>query len=284
MAQTKSVTSKPVEAAANKSQAEVPSFSLSKLKSKFKIRYFGQTLGPTLKKWDDNEYLDDGTKDIMPMTLYNSFNVRYLLTERFNLFVSPRMNMVIGDRNDLKPGMEQNTVYSDDWQFGLYYIWFQNKDIQYAQRYTHRQPFSKKSQFENIESQIEWQHDITWAITPAFRYILWHNYRYYAYNSKSTTERYRINWTSLFNYSITDKWLVQYMHELDLQHRNPKDKNNPRHRDFNYMKPYHHYSSFGIGYSPIPDWTFIPFIRIMDHEDIRNETMMVGLTILGKVI
>lgn len=269
----------------NTSQASSPSsFSLSKLKSKFKISYFSETLGPTIKKWDDNEYNDDGTKDRVPMTMYHSFGTRYLLTDRFNLYISPRFNTVIGDRNDLSKKSEQRNVYLDDWQFGFYYTFYKTNTFQYGQRLTHRAPFSRKSQLENIESQIEWQHDLTWVVTPSFRIIHWNNYRYYKYNDDSTINRYRINFRTLFNYTLTDKWLVQYMHELDLQHRSPNDKKKRGYRDFNYMNPYHDYSSFGVGYSPIPELTFLPFIRIMDNKNIRNETTIVGLNILGKVL
>lgn len=272
------------QAKQNTSEADISFFSLSHLKTKFKINYFSETLGPTIKKWDDNEYTDDGRKDVVPMTMYHSFSARYLLTEKFNLFVSPRFSTVIGDRNDLYKNMEQKNVYMDDWQFGIFYTFYKTNNFQYAQRFTHRAPFSKKSENEHIESQVEWQHDITWVPTRDFRIIFWNNYRYYHYNSQQTRERYRINFRTLFNYSLNDKWLVQYMHELDLQHYNPKDKNKPKHRDMNFMKPYHDYSSFGVGYSPIPELTFIPFIRLLDNKNIRNETTIVGLTVLGKVL
>ena len=268
----------------NTSEADLSFFSLAHLKSHFKINYFSETLGPTIKKWDDNEYLDDGRRDRVPMTMYHSFSARYLVTEKFNLFVSPRFSTVIGDRNDLKDNMEQKNVYMDDWQLGIFYTFYKTNTFQYAQRFTHREPFSRKSRNELIESQVEWQHDITWAVTPAMRIIFWNNYRYYAYNSESPWERYRINFRTLFNYSLNDKWLIQYMHELDLQHSNPKDKAASKHRDMNFIKPYHDYSSFGVGYSPIRDLTFIPFIRLLDNKNIRNETTIVGLTILGKVL
>jgi hypothetical protein len=282
-AQTTS-SSLPASAPANTSQSSFSIFSLDNLKTKFKINYFSETVGPTIAKWDDNEYSDAGTKNREPMTMYHSLNVRYIVTERFNVFMSPRFSTVIGDRNDLRATQEQNVFYSDDWQFGVFYTFVKTPTFQYNNRFTHREPFSRKSRFENINSQIEWQHDITWMPAPAVRIIHWNNYRYYAYNNESTEERFRINFTTLVNYTWSDKWNTQFMHNLDLQHRNPKDSDNRKHRDMNFMKRNTHNLSFGQGYSPIPSLTFIPFIRLMDERNIRNETTIVGLWMLGKIL
>lgn len=268
----------------NTSQSDSSPLSLMRLKEKFKISYFSQTLGSSFKKWEDNEVEDDGTIKDDPITMYHSFNVRYLLGEKFNLFMSPRFNTVLGNRSELPEYYEQRAVSIDDWQFGIFYDFFKTPNFQYNQRLTHRAPFSKKSKNEHLESQVEWQHDVTYKASSALRIIHWNTYRYYAYNDKSTIERYRINFTTLFNYNLTDKWLLQFMHTLDLQHRNKKDVSHPKHRDFNYMKRYHHYLDFGVGYSPIKELTFIPFIRSVNERDIRNETMTYGLTILGRVL
>lgn len=273
-----------VGAPANTTQGSISTTAPGFWQRNFKISYFSETLGPSIKKWDDNEIEDDGAKKREPMTMYHSFNIRYLMTDKFNLFMSPRLNTVFGDRNDLRATQEQHNIYSDDWQFGVFYTWVKTTNFQYNNRLTHREPFSRKSRFENINSQIEWQHDLTYAFTPALRGILWNNYRYYAYNNDSADERYRINFTTLLNYVINDKFNVQVMHEWDMQHRNPKDADNDKHRDPFFFKRYKNYTSFGLGYSPVPSLTLIPFIRVLDERDMRNETTMVGLWVLGKVI
>jgi hypothetical protein len=266
------------------SESIFPSLSLSRLKEKFKINYFSETLGPSLNKWDDNEIEDNGVKKREPMTMYHSFNVRYLWNEKFNLFMSPRVNTIIGDRNDIRKNSDPHVVAMDDWQFGIFYTFVKTPTFQYNQRFTHRAPFSTKSRNENIESQVEWQHDITYAFTPAFRYILWNNYRYYAMENDSVEERYRINFTSLFTYDFNDKWKTQLMHEWDMQHRNTNDSDNPKHRDLMFFKRYRNYVSVGIGYSPTPNFSIIPYIRMLDERNVSNETLMVGLWMLGKVI
>lgn len=273
-----------LEPKTNTSQRIFSQNTLEKIKSKFKVNYFSETLGPSIQKLDDNEISDQGTKNREPLTMYNSLNVRYTLTDKFNLFVSPRFNIALGDRNDLRPTQEQNVFYSDDWQFGVFYTFLKTKSFQYNQRLTHREPFSRKSRFENIDSQIEWQHDYSYAFTPALRGILWNNYRYYAYNGDSEDERYRISFTTLLNYTINDKWNTQLMHELDLQHRNPKDANSPEHKNLNFVKRNKNYISLGVGYSPVMNFSIIPFVRILDERNIRNETTVLGLWMLGRLI
>lgn len=269
--------------AVNTSQQDNSPFSLTRFKDKFKISYFGQILGPSIKKWEDNEIEDDGSVKRDPTTMYHSFNVRYLMWDKLNLFMSPRFSTVLGNRSELPDYYDKKAFRIDDSQFGLFYTFVRKPEFQYNQRLTHRAPFSEKSQNEHIESQIEWQHDFSILATPALRIIVWNTYRYYYYNSQSSIERHRINFTTLFNYALNDKWLVQMMHDWDMQHRNPKDKNNPKHRDFNYLKRYHNYLSFGVGYSPIRSLTLIPFLQFLDERNIRNETTIVGLTVLGRV-
>lgn len=270
--------------ATNTSTFKFPTFDWQKVKSKFKIGYFSETLGPSVKKWDDNEIEDDGSRKREPMTMYHSFNVRMLTGEKFNLFMSPRFNTVIGDRNDLRPNQDDNVMMMDDWQFGVYYTFITQPTFNYAQSLTHRAPFSTKSRNENIDSQIEWQHLVNWALLPQLRVLHWTNLRYYDFNSEATEERYRANWRTIFNYTINDKWNTQLAYEFDLQHRNPNDPDKGKFREANFMKRYHSYTSLAVGYSPVPSWTIMPFVRTVDERNIRNETTILGLWVLGKVI
>lgn len=268
----------------NNSKTEVSSFSLEKIKANFRINYFSELTATSIKKLNDNEINDDGTYDRVPTTMYHSFNVQYRLLGNWSLFMSPRFSTVLGDRGDLYPGSDPHVMTMDDWQFGVLYNFIRTPTLSYNQTLTHRAPFSNKSKNEFIDSQVEWQHFATWAITPAWRLLAWHTYRYYHYDSRSTTERYRISWRNILNYSWNDKWNTQIGYELDLQHRNKKDNDHPKHRVLNHMKRYHSYISLGMGYSPVRNLTFMPFIRTLDERNIRNETTVVGMWILGRVL
>jgi hypothetical protein len=274
----------PVSSANPTSQATIPTFSFQNIKAKFRINYFSETLGPSIQKWQDNEIEDDGSVKREPMTMYHSLNVRFRTFENLSLFMSPRISTVIGDRNDIRQNADPHVIVMDDWQFGLYYSFISNPTFNYAQTLTHRAPFSTKSRNENIDSQIEWQHQVTWAVAPAWRVLHWTNFRYYEFNENATEERHRVNFRNILNYTINDKWDAQLSYEFDMQHRNTNDTSRPKYRDANFMKRYHSYTSVGIGYSPTQDFTMIPFVRTVDERNIRNETTVVGLLLLGKII
>ena len=268
----------------NVSEAQTSPFSLQKLRERTKISYFSETLGPSIKKWHDNEIDDDGSIKRDPMTMYHSFNMRFRTVGDLSLFMSPRFATVFGDRNDLSESYDPHVIKMDDWQFGLFYTFKKTPTFQYNQRLTHREPFSVKSRNEDIISQIEWQHDVTWLPTSALRIIFWNTYRYYAYESQVESQRHRISFVTLFNYNITDKWLVQFMHDWEMQRRTTTDKSSSDYRRWNYLDRYNNYMSFGVGYAPNTNITIIPFIRLLDERNIRNETTIVGLTLLGRVI
>jgi hypothetical protein len=271
-------------APSNTNEATFPALSWDRIKARTKIYYFNFATGPSLKKWDDNEISDQGTKNREPATMYHSFNVRYNLAGALDLFVIPRVATPMGDRNDLKDNQDHHVLMPDDWDFGFYYTFINGHSFNYAQSLTNRIPYSVKSQNEQIDSMVIWQHLVTWAITPAIRILHWSNYSYYAFNQDSTIERYRMNWRTIVNYAFNDKWNTQLSYELDMQHINPKDSSSPKHRDLSYMKRYHSYPTLGIGYSPYPTWMILPYIRSLDERNIRNETTVLGFMVLGKVI
>lgn len=277
---TATVSSRPT----NTSSFSLPTLNWEKIKSKMRINYFSETLGPSLNRWDDNEIGDDGTKQPEPTTMYHSFNVRFLTGKQFNLFMSPRFATVFGDRNDLRPTQDDNVLMMDDWQFGIMYTFIATPTFNYNQSLTHRQPFSVKSKNENIDSQVEWNHMVNWAIKPSLRLLHWTNFRHYQYNDEGRDDRYRVNFRNILVHTFNDKWSAQLSYELDLQHRNPKDPSNVNYKEMNYMKRYHSYTSVAVGYTPIPNWTFLPFIRTVDERNIRNETTILGLWVLGRVI
>ena len=281
-AQTASTTAPGTSSVGATSEVELPAFSWQKLRERTKINYFSETLGPSIKKWDDNEVNPDGTRSNLPVRTFHSFNNQFRLVDKFSLFISSRFVSVIGDRNELREADDQNVVQMDDWQFGFNYDFIKTKDLSYAQRLTHRQPFSTHSKNSGIDSQIEWQHAVTWQPKAGWRVIYWNTYRYYQYEPQIESERYRINFTTLLNYDITDKVNAQLMHEWDMQHRNPTT--GPQKKNWNYFTKNENHLSFGMGYAVLPQLRVIPFIRTMELSDIRNETTVVGVWLLGKVL
>lgn len=260
------------------------SHSLMQMRKNFKMRYFGEVAGPNLQKWDDNQYDYKGNKTRTPTNLYNIFNIQYKVAPSTSLLVGPRFAAQIGDRNELKQNEDQHTMVIDDWQFGIVQEIFRNKNITYNGRLTHRHPFSTASRNSRIDSQIEYQNDLFIRFTPAISLLQWNTYRYYVYEAQKNEERYRINFTSILNYEFNDIWKMQVFHDWDLQHRAPKygNKFKNKHR-WNYFEKYRNQLALGLGYSPSPKMTFIPFIKALNDENWSMETTQLGLWVLGKV-
>jgi len=40
----------------------------------------------------------------------------------------------------------------------------------------------------------------------------------------------------------------------------------------------------GVGYNPIPSLTIMPFLKALNDQDIRPETMQIGFWMFGKLI
>lgn len=271
-------------APANTTTSSIPSLSWEKIKSKMRVNYFNFATGPNLKRMDNNETLDDGTQDIVPTAMYHSLNIRYNIAGEFDYFMTPRMITPMGDRKELKPGMDDNDVMADDWDFGGYYTFIRKQTFNYAHALTYRVPFSNKHRREHVDRFFVHQQLVNWAILPQLRLLHWTQFSYYDYDNQSSSVRHRLLFRNILNYTFNDKWNAQLGYEIDLQRRNPKDSANEKYRDQAYLKRYHSYTSIGVGYTPIQNWTVLPYIRTLDERNIRMETTQLGFMIMGRLI
>lgn len=264
----------------------MPSHDLTNWKQNLKIRYFGEFIGSSLKKWDDNQVDNNGIRTGTPVNYWNLFNFNYKILPRTSFIISPRFYLQVGDRNDLRKNEDPHVIQWDDTAFGLNQDFYKSPKFIYQGRLTHRQPTSAASQEALIDSQIEYQNDLTFLPTPSISILFWNTFRYYAYEAAKNEERYRINFTTLYNFMLSDKWKMQLMHELDMQHRNVKyavPKKNLKEKDWNYFNKNKHTLAFGIGYSPSRALTVMPFVKALNDQDIRPETMQFGLWILSSL-
>lgn len=267
--------------ATNTSTTTFGSLNKAKLKEYLRISYFGELAASSIKKWDDNQINADGTKSRDPMSMWHSFNVQTKIYNNTSFFMSPRFYTVFGDRNDLRDNQDQHVVVMDDWQFGLGQNWIKTNTFSWGSRLSHRAPMSVASKNENIDSQVELLQVVTWKPIPQVFILSQTNVRYYMYENQVDSERSRLNQLTAINYMFNDKWKAQLFNEFDLQHRNPKD--GPQQRDWNYFKKYKNHPAVGIGYSPIASLTVMPYIKALNDEDIRPETMQFGMWAFGSV-
>ena len=277
---TATVSSNP----GNTTTTSFPSLSWEKIKSKMRVNYFNFATGPNLKRMDNNETLDDGTQDIVPTSMYHSVNVRYNIVGQFDFFATPRMITPMGDRHELKKGMDDNAVMADDLDLGGYYTFVRTPTFNYAHALTYRVPFSNKHRREGVDRFYVHQQLVNWALAPQWRVLHWTQFTYYDYDNQQKNARHRLLFRNILNYTFNDRWNAQVSYELDLQRRNPKDSANEKYRSQNFMKRYHSYIGFGVGYSPVQNWTFLPFIRSLDERNVRMETTQLGFMIMGRLI
>lgn len=268
----------------NTTETTFPGLSWERIRAKTRINYFNFATGPSLAKWDDNEVADDGTINREPVAMYHSFNIRYNTIGALDLLVTPRFVTPMGDVNDLRANQDHHGIAMDDWDFGVFYTFINKPTFNYAQQAVIRAPYSVKARNEMIDYNYVWQQQVNWAISQNFRMLHWTQLNWYDFNNQSTIERYRLLFRTLLNHTLNDKWMIQYGYEIDLQHRNPLKTANRQHRDMNYMKRYHSYPTIGIGYTPFPQWTFMPYIRSQDERNIRNETTVLGFMVMGRVL
>jgi len=256
-------------------------YDISKWRENLKITYLGEAIGASMQKWDDNQYDKYGNKTSSPASLWNNFGVRYKVLERTTVIFSPRFYTQIGDRNDLKPTEDQNVFVMDDFMYSISQQVYKGEKLSYGMRISHRNPDSTSSRLSQIKSQVEYQNDITWLPTAALSVLNWSSFRYYVYDRDRNEQRYRFNLTTLVNYSINDSWRVQMMHEWDMQHRAPKNGNSTR--SWNHLQQYKDTVAFGVGYSIVPQLTVVPFLKLLNDQDIRYATTQVGFWVLGTI-
>lgn len=272
------------QTASNTSTTQMQSFDSLKWKQNLKIRYFGEYLGSSLNKWDDNQIDNKGERLGTPANLWNLFNFQYKFLRATSITLSPRFFTQVGDRNELRETDDPHVVVWDDFTVGLNQEFYRGKTLSYTGRLAHRHPTSGESQNREIDSQIEWQNDFTWVPSPSVSILFWNGYRYYVYEPQVNSERYRISFTTLYNFHFNDKWKCQFMHDVDLQHRAVKYRTETeKEKDWNYFDKYRHTLAFGIGYSPVKAFTVMPFIKALNDDNVRAETMQVGFWLFGNL-
>ena len=297
--QTTTTIAAPVAAASaapsNTTAGTLDSGFMRVVRERFKTSYFGELYGPNAKRWDDNQYDANGVKMNDPVQMWHNFNVGWKLFGKTSAVMSPRFYTIFGDRNDINKSnnsnerrkrqarMDENVVVMDDWQFGFQQNIIKNETVTLDSRITHRAPFSTVSKTANIDSQIEWMQGATWKPIPQIFILSQSTIRYYLYEEQVTEERYRLNQLTAFNYIFNDKWKVQLFNEFDMQHRNAKDKNAKGHKDWNYFLKNKNIIATGLGYNFSPNLTIMPYIKALNDEDIRPETMQIGLWAFGRV-
>lgn len=263
------------------STTQLESYSLFNWRKNLRISYFGSYSASTLKKWDDNVYDQNGVRTPDPVNLLNEFNTTYRIYGNLNLYMKNEFYYQIGDRNELRDTDDKSVVTIGDVNVGFQYPFVRSNKVIFNGRLTHGHPVSNYSKNSQLKSELEYQNFVIWFPTTSSTFLIWNSYRYYVYESERNDERYRINNRVIWSYSFTDKWGMQLGNEFVLQHRGPKE--GPKVKKWNHFEKYKNNYTIGVTYKLFQNLTIIPNIESKNDQDIRWETLQLGVLLLGRV-
>lgn len=278
---------------ANTSVATEESGTMKILKEKLQIRYFGEFLGPGIKKWDDNQIDVDGhggggkgkvARQTTPINLFNQFSFRWKVAPSTRAFWDARFTTQFGDRNELGDGEDQQVIVQEDQRVGLNYGYWTSADKVWSTSFLPRVrlPTSEASQDSNIVLQPDFLHVTSFQATPSLNISLFNAVRYYWYEQKVDSERYRIYTSPSITYVFNDTFEFFMSYEHELQHRDSEGKSN-----FFLLRESLQDIYAGVNINVTPSITVFPFLRLaqlqrLEFED-QNKTAQVGFWLMGNI-
>lgn len=282
-----------VTAPANTSVATEESGTMKILKEKLQIRYFAEFLGPGIRKWEDNQIDVDGhggdgkgkvARQATPINLFNQFSFRWKVAPTTRAFWDARFTTQFGDRNEVGDGEDQQVIVQEDQRIGLNYGYWTSADKVWSTSFLPRLrlPTSEASQDSNIVLQPDFLHVTSFQATPALNFSLFNAVRYYWYEQKVDSERYRIYTSPSVTYVFNDTFELFVSYEHELQHREAEGKTN-----FFLLKESLQDVYAGVNINITPSLTVFPFLRLaqlqrMGWED-QQDTAQIGAWIMGNI-
>ncbi len=288
-ASTPAVTPAP----ANTTVANGESGTMKILKEKLQIRYFGEFLGPSIRKWEDNQIDTDGhggagkgraVRQETPINLFNQFSFRWKVGEKTRAFWDARFTTQFGDRNEVGDGEDQQVIVQEDQRIGLNYGYWTSADKVWSTSFLPRVrlPTSEASQDSNIVLQPDILHVTSFQATPALNISLFNAVRYYWYEQKVDSERYRIYTSPSVTYVFNDTFELFVSYEHELSHRDPEGKSN-----FFLLRETLQDIYAGVNINITPSLTVFPFLRLAQLQrlewDDQQDTAQVGAWIIGNI-
>jgi hypothetical protein len=278
---------------ANTSVASEDSATMKVLKERLQIRYFSEFLGPNVKKWDDNQVDVDGyggdgkgkfARSSDPINMFNQFSFRWKVADTTRAFVDARFTTQFGDRNGVSDGSDKQVIVQEDQRVGLNYGYFASADKVWTANFLprFRLPTSEASQDANIVLQPDFLHVLSFQATPSLNFSLYSSARYYWFEQKVDSERYRLYNSPSMTYILNDTFEIYLQYEHELQHRAAEGA-----RKYNYMKESLQDIYAGMNINFTPSLTIMPFIRFAQLQrwgwSDQRETMQIGAWIMGNI-
>lgn len=254
------------------------------VKSKTKVRYFSETMGPSITKggdrqieWDDKQNYVKGQD---PISTFNQVSVNWQLGGGWEYVVQPRFTYRFGDTEGYADNQEKGPFMMEDTRTafqGTYWASADNSATLFL-RAGARLPTDRNNRNANVVFQPDISNFFDWTINKKWAVFVWQTFRSYVYHSASSQERWRFYNAPGFTYSFNDRWQFVAFYENEIAHNvTAGDKK------WNYATKSIEDVYLGPQYVASPSLTLYPFLRPSQLDKPSVETTAVGLWVMAKV-
>ncbi len=255
------------------------------IKSKTKVRYFSETMGPSITKGGDRQIEWDDQKKYIPgqdpISTFNQVSVNWKLNDNWDYVVQPRFTYRFGDTSGYDVAQDKGPFQMEDTRTAIQGAYWTSKD-QSATLFLRagvRLPTDKNNRNANVAFQPDVSNFFDWTINKKWAVFVWQTFRSYVYHSSSQQERWRFYNAPGFTYSFSDKWQFVAFYENEVVHNIPKAGIRKwNHAVSNYEDIY-----LGPQFVASPSLTLYPFLRPSQLDKPSMETTAVGLWVMAKV-
>jgi hypothetical protein len=269
----------------NTSTSQFGSRTWELIKSKLQIRYFSETMGPSITKggdrqveWDKNNNYSQGQD---PIGVFNQVSLNWAMNKQWAFVVQPRFTYRFGDTEGYAKNQDRGPFQMEDTRTAVQGVYWSNADesMTLFVRAGVRLPTDKNGQNSNTYLQPEISNFFDWTINKKWAVFVWQSFRTYFYHSSSTQERWRFYNAPGVTYTFNDKWQFVAFYENEISHNLPR----PGVKKLNYAVSNYEDVYLGPQYVVNSSLTLYPFLRPSQLKKPSLETTAAGLWVMARV-
>jgi len=270
--------------AQNTSSTNLGSKTWELIKSKTKVRYFSETMGPSITKGGDRQVEWDEKKNYVkgqdPIGTFNQISLNWKLNDNWDYVVQPRFTYRFGDTEGYDKGQDKGPFQLEDTRTAIQGVYWSSSDqsMTLFLRAGVRLPTDRNNQIAQVAYQPDIANFFDWTINKNWAVFFWQSFRSYVYHSSSSQERWRLYSAPGFTYSFNDKWQFVAFYENEISHNIPKAGS----KKWNYAVSNYEDIYMGPQYVVGPSLTLYPFLRPSQLDRPSLETTAVGLWVMAK--
>lgn len=271
---------------ANTSTAGLGSRVWETIKAKTQIRYFSETLGPSVTRGGDRTPEFDEKNNFVegqdPINVFNQISINWKLNSTWTYILQPRFTYQLGATDGYNEATQESGPFRmEDTRTGVQGTYWANADqsVALTVRAAVRLPTDRANRNNQVYLQPDLSHFVDVTINPKWSLFLWQTYRSYMYHSSSSRERWRLYNAPGFTYTFNDKWQLMAFYENEIAHNIA----NAGEKKWNYAAKTTEDIYIGPQYKASPSLTLYPFLRPSQLEKPSLETTAVGLWVTAKV-